>query len=798
MNLYFTQTGYILQGGQIILGGNSTITNPVSGTTTINSDLGESGGARTLKFNGAGVSSSTFTVGGNNSFSGQPTVSACTLNFNNLNNAGSPSSFGQGSTNVIVGSSASGTKIQYTGTGGSTDRSFQFGGSAAGGGHTINNNGTGPIAFNNPGSAMLTNTVSGVRSLTLGGSYTGGVNVFAEAFADMPSLNPALTNTAITIAGGQWYLSGTNSHSGTNFIGTSSSVVVLVSNDMAFGASTAPIRFIGSCKIKSTNIDVILSANRTITVTNTLTAKFGNSGTENLYINSYITGQGGVSKVDSSFSQGRVRFACPTNDFQGDFGIDKGNVEFTYLANQGTPSSFGVGVAANYGRITLNNLNSATYLSYVGTNNCATTRPLGWMGGGSSIVLEATNTGTIAYLAADNIRLVGASAQNITLRGSNTGTNTLNQGVNDAGGNSTSLSKTGSGQWILSGANSYSGITIVSGGLLTLKGSSPLGATTNVSLFGATLDFSGVTGGTLSLGAVQTVTLTGNLGTANWQSATNIGNLDISASAGLTVGYSNGIPALRVASGALTLGAAVPLSIIVSNGGTALPGGTYTLIATNAGGSVAGSVTNAVVLSGDVTNTATVSITGGQLVLTVPGGMGTTTISLALTAGSSPSIFGSPLTFTATVTGSGGSATPAGTVTFKNGITILGTGTLSGSGTIATANFTTNGLPAGTNFITAGFAGDINYVGSTNSPALARVVQYNPPQLIGISLGGAGVILTMNGTNGQPYKVLTSTNVANPLSTWTTNATGTLTGSTLYYTNGPATNAQQFYLITSP
>jgi len=65
-------------------------------------------------------------------------------------------------------------------------------------------------------------------------------------------------------------------------------------------------------------------------------------------------------------------------------------------------------------------------------------------------------------------------------------------------------------------------------------------------------------------------------------------------------------------------------------------------------------------------------------------------------------------------------------------------------------------------------------------------------------LGGAGVILTMNGTNGQPYKVLTSTNVANPLSTWTTNATGTLTGSTLYYTNGPATNAQQFYLITSP
>ena len=68
----------------------------------------------------------------------------------------------------------------------------------------------------------------------------------------------------------------------------------------------------------------------------------------------------------------------------------------------------------------------------------------------------------------------------------------------------------------------------------------------------------------------------------------------------------------------------------------------------------------------------------------------------------------------------------------------------------------------------------------------------------GISTLSGQVVLNFSGTNGQSYKVLTSTNVAQPLSNWVSIATGTLTGSTLYYTNGPATNAQQFYIITSP
>ena len=47
-----------------------------------------------------------------------------------------------------------------------------------------------------------------------------------------------------------------------------------------------------------------------------------------------------------------------------------------------------------------------------------------------------------------------------------------------------------------------------------------------------------------------------------------------------------------------------------------------------------------------------------------------TTIALARTSGTNPSSFGDPLTFTATVTGAGG--TPTGTVTFKDGAGAIG------------------------------------------------------------------------------------------------------------------------------
>jgi pseudomonalisin len=95
-----------------------------------------------------------------------------------------------------------------------------------------------------------------------------------------------------------------------------------------------------------------------------------------------------------------------------------------------------------------------------------------------------------------------------------------------------------------------------------------------------------------------------------------------------------------------------------------------------------------------------------------------------------PSNFGDSVTFTATVTPTGAS-TPTGIVTFKNGSTTLGTGTLGclcngivGSAAATSYTTTSTQLPPGSDSITAAYAGDSNNAGST-STVLTQVV--NPP-----------------------------------------------------------------------
>ncbi len=110
------------------------------------------------------------------------------------------------------------------------------------------------------------------------------------------------------------------------------------------------------------------------------------------------------------------------------------------------------------------------------------------------------------------------------------------------------------------------------------------------------------------------------------------------------------------------------------------------------------------------------------------GGVGTTTSATALTSSLNPSTVGQSVTFTATVTGTGG--TPTGTVTFKDGTTTLGTGTLAGG----VATFTTTALTQGSHPITAMYNGDPTFAVST-STVLTQVVNAGggpPPSVSGL------------------------------------------------------------------
>ncbi|MCO5306562.1 MAG: Ig-like domain repeat protein [Microthrixaceae bacterium] len=126
----------------------------------------------------------------------------------------------------------------------------------------------------------------------------------------------------------------------------------------------------------------------------------------------------------------------------------------------------------------------------------------------------------------------------------------------------------------------------------------------------------------------------------------------------------------------------------------------------------------------------------------------------ALTSSLNPSGSGAEVTFTATVTGDGG--TPTGTVELFDGATSLGTRTLDGSGS---ATLSTAGLTVGTHSITAQYSGDDTFATST-STVVDQVVEESPLTATMTSLAsstnpsvvGQAVTLTatVTGAGGTP------------------------------------------------
>jgi hypothetical protein len=130
---------------------------------------------------------------------------------------------------------------------------------------------------------------------------------------------------------------------------------------------------------------------------------------------------------------------------------------------------------------------------------------------------------------------------------------------------------------------------------------------------------------------------------------------------------------------------------------------------------------NSTLTSGVGTFSATFNTAGGQTITASDGTIiGTSAIinvaaasvsNTTLTSSVNPSQFRQTVTFTAMVTGSGGS-TPTGNVTFKDGATVLGTNALNASA-VATLSVAT--LTVGSHSITAIYSGDTNFAASTSS-----------------------------------------------------------------------------------
>jgi subtilase family serine protease len=145
-----------------------------------------------------------------------------------------------------------------------------------------------------------------------------------------------------------------------------------------------------------------------------------------------------------------------------------------------------------------------------------------------------------------------------------------------------------------------------------------------------------------------------------------------------------------------------------------------------------------------------------QTVVSAPQTPSSTTLSGSLAS----SVYGQSVTFTAQVTGAGG--TPTGVVTFLNGSTTLGTGVLSNG----MATFSIATLVPASYSVTASYGGDATFQSSTSSA-----------QSLTVSQSGAGVALTSSANPSGAGQSVTFTATV----TATAPGAGTPTGSVVFY-----------------
>ncbi len=116
-----------------------------------------------------------------------------------------------------------------------------------------------------------------------------------------------------------------------------------------------------------------------------------------------------------------------------------------------------------------------------------------------------------------------------------------------------------------------------------------------------------------------------------------------------------------------------------------------------------------------------------------------------------PAFPGVTVTFTATVAKTGNEA-PTGTVTFYDGLTDLGSGTLSTVGSAQEATFATSTLAVGMHSITAVYGGDTYNAGST-STVLSQVIE-TPPTFTFTNPSGVASHTVLAGQTTMTYNFL--------------------------------------------
>jgi autotransporter-associated beta strand protein len=344
---------------------------------------------------------------------------------------------------------------------------INLGGQAA----TIDNITTAGVTLGSAGSSYLLGYSNGSAASETFQVTTGGTMTIAGNLTQ----NTAGGSGTITIAVGASGYNGTliflgnNSFSGQiNF--NSNGGTLQIGNGGTVGnlGTTGNITFAGA------NDYLYFNRSDNVNVSNVMTGNYG-----------YVTQMGSGTMTLT----GASTWAGKTSIRNGAISVSSINSTTT---NHQTSSNLGAPTTTANGTIDLGYQTSTGALIYTGAGE-TTDRVVNLAGTTGGGAIEADGSGALVFSSA--LTGTGVGAKTFTLQGSNTAANTFAGAIVNGSGTA-ALTKAGSGKWVLSGANTFTGGVALNGGVLQVNAtesagtSGALGKSGTISFGGGTLQYS--------------------------------------------------------------------------------------------------------------------------------------------------------------------------------------------------------------------------------------------------------------------------------------------------------------------
>ena len=463
------------------------------------------------------------------------------------------------------------------------------------------------MVFNNAGASSYGGNISGggsvVKSnagiLTLSGSntYQGGTAVSGGVLA-LGSSSAVSASGALTLSGGTLDLSGNSQQVAGLADGGSRTGAVANSggSGVNFTLNQAANATFGGT-IGGTGLALVKQGGGMLTLTNA-----------NTYTGGTIISSGALRLGDGAANNGSIAgsiadnasliFANATGQTFNNAISGSGTVTVNPAAGQvlalGGTNTYSGGTSLTSGILSLASAQTAAG------------GPLGGTGGVASVPTVSFNGGTLQFTAANASDYSGQfsaasnQAYNIDTNGQPV---TFSSGLNSNGG---SLTKIGAGTLTLGAAGTYTGGTVINGGILAITadnalGTAPASPATNITINGATLQFAA---NNITLSANRTVQVGSSGGTLDTEGNSITFNGLFSGPGGLT----------KVGSGTLTdTYPNPPVNISTFAGGLTISGGTMTFIGTN--GTLPGDTVTSGSISAGPFGTGTLTINDGAYLL---------------------------------------------------------------------------------------------------------------------------------------------------------------------------------------